>query len=308
LPIQIILDLIASTPRSFSLVQIQTSQLSPTNNDILFIPILDRRSICHRTRTPLPWTLSTDPHTGTFDHHFGLSIQHANFMLSLSHPEFPSQQSSVGITYSTTEARYPAGIPNTQQATTTQHPAQNSHTTTNGYQFHNGYVPEYNDEQPYTSGVQSTSTSTYHTFSSPEYQQESSWDGQGYQEYGQYYLPATSYPSQSQPNYDSVLVIDTIEDEHSEAWVDLSRSNHAGFEGVGLRPQQPSTDSRHNQQNTYTENFAHTPTARRWSREYSPEERLRIGLPRWETEQHRIEYQRRQNQGRQHHRSQGSRR
>lgn len=35
----------------------------------------------------------------------------------------------------------------------------------------------------------------------------------------------------------------------------------------------------------------HSPTVRRWSRENAPDERLRLGLPRWESEQHRAAYQ-----------------
>lgn len=43
------------------------------------------------------------------------------------------------------------------------------------------------------------------------------------------------------------------------------------------------------------------PSIRRWSLENAPEERIRIGLPRWESEQHRAEYQ----QGNMHEHSNG---
>jgi hypothetical protein len=35
-----------------------------------------------------------------------------------------------------------------------------------------------------------------------------------------------------------------------------------------------------------------SPTTRRWSTEDCPEERLRLGLPRWESDKHRAEYER----------------
>lgn len=187
----------------------------------------------------------------------------------------------------------------------TQQPVQSSWENTKGYQCQNGYAVELSDQCSYTSEGQYTSASTYNTISSSEHQQESARDGQGYQQYGQYYLPSTSFPPQEQPNYDSVLVIDSIEDEQAQTWVDPSRSSGTGYGEARSRDQETPETGRYAEQSNQTANVARTPTTRRWSREYSPEERMRVGLPRWETEQHRIDYERRQ-QGRQ--RSHGRRR
>jgi hypothetical protein len=244
-------------------------------------------------------------HTGTFYRYFCVPSQHTNVILGCSHADFPSQQFDAGITYSValpTQAHYPVGIPYDPAAPMTQQPAQDQRVTIDGHYYQTGYA-EYSDGYSHTSGDQSTSASANDALPS-ENQQESQWDGQ-------YYFPTTSYPPQEPLRYASELSIDSIEDDQDETRIDSSGLHQAGsarsVEAGSRVQQQPLAPGRYTQQNNQTANVARTPTARRWSREYSPEERIRVGLPRWETKRHRKNYERKQKQGYQrsegHHRS-----
>jgi hypothetical protein len=62
--------------------------------------------------------------------------------------------------------------------------------------------------------------------------------------------------------------------------------------GGGYATSQASEQGYHVQHNGQMVNQEYPPATRRWSAEYSPEERLRLGLPRWESEQHRLAYER----------------
>lgn len=224
-----------------------------------------------------------------------------------SHSDFPSQEASVSTAYSTastTQARYPAGLPYNHTATT-QQSGQHTYATTKDYQYQNGYPVDYSHGYSYKNGNQSQSASTYDVLS-PSEPQESQLDDQGRQQYRQYYLPTTSYPPQDTPKYDPELDIDSVEDQQAGAWAGASRypdqASEAPYSGYGdatSQAQQPSAVVRHTPQNPQTANVARTPTAQRWSREYSPEERMRVGLRRWETDQDRIDYERQQSQRRQ---------
>jgi len=206
--------------------------------------------------------------------------------------DFTSQESHPGTTYATdytTQARLPVGVPYPRDATTT---TQDTRTITNDQPYQNGYAVDYSDENSYTNGDYSQSASSYDTVSPSNQPQVAHWDGQGYQHYRQYYLPPTSYPQET-PKYDPEIVIDSIEDEP----VSSQYSNLPEHGSARARSQQHAAASTH--QNPHQTNVARTPTARRWSREYSPEERMRVGLSRWETEQDRMDYyERQQRQGR----------
>jgi hypothetical protein len=164
--------------------------------------------------------------------------------------------------------------------------------TTDDYQHQNGYATDPSEGCSYTSGNHSYSASTYYTWSASERQYQPQWDGQGYQQYGRHYLPTASNPPHDIPDYDSELVIDSVERDEARAWGDASRPPTQPRAGDGRAQRQQRPAPARNQQSQ--QNIAHTHTTQRWSREYSPEERMRVGLPRWETEQHRIDYQRRQ--------------
>ena len=198
--------------------------------------------------------------------------------------EPPVQQPAVNYPYSATQTEYLAGYPNTQPAATTYNSAQNPRFATNGYQYRTGYAPEYNDAFSYMIEDQSTSARVYNPLSSSEHQPEPRRENHEYRQDGQYYLPSTSYPLMKQTNYDSVLTIDTVEDEYSATW---AQSSHSEYEVARSATQESDAPERYSQG---TNHAAHSPTARRWSREYSPDERMRVGLPRWETEQDRLEY------------------
>jgi hypothetical protein len=148
------------------------------------------------------------------------------------------------------------------------------------------------DSYSYTNVVQSQSASTYENSSATEQNPEPQWESQGYFQQGQYYLPTTPYDSQTIPTYNPELVIDSIEEGHPAVWGDAScYPSQSGYGEAGARIQQTFTAGTDTQQNSQTANVAHTLTTKRWSREYSPEERMRVGLPRWESEQHRIDYE-----------------
>lgn len=170
-----------------------------------------------------------------------------------------------------------------------QQPAHDSLVSTNGYHYHNEHAVQYSDEHSSTSEDQYNSAYTYNIFRSSGQNQESTSVGQDYQQYAQYYLPATTFPSQDQPNYDRVLVFDPIEDDQVGSRVDPRHLGQAHHGEERCREQEAPAPSRSAHQSNQTVNVARTPTAGRWSREYSPEERMRLGLRRWETEQHRID-------------------
>ena len=214
------------------------------------------------------------------------SSQDVNFMLSHSQADFLSQQSEVNTPYSTTQAHHPRSVLNIQPAIATNQQEEDSHRTINGYQDDSVYSPEPDDAYSY----QSTSLSSHNTVASSEQQQESWWDDQGYQQYGQYHLLATGAASQEQFAYDPVLIIDPVEGGGPEAFTDFAYSNPPRHEVADTRLQQLSTSRQSTQQRNHADNIAYTPTARRWSREYSPEERMRVGLRRWENEQARTDY------------------
>jgi hypothetical protein len=239
-------------------------------------------------------TSSVDAQNGsTYRYYLSLQCQKqsADATSSQSHADSPFQESCTGSTNPTdhtTEAQYPVDIPYDHAAVTATQPAQDTRAITNDYAIN------YNEGYSYTNGDYSKSTSSYDIFPRSEQQSEFQWNGNGYQQYQQYYLPPTSYPQET-PKYDPELVIDSIEEER-----DSSRFPNQPQQGRARhRPEDAATSDRSphrasSQQNSQTTNVAHTPTARRWSREYSPGERMRVGLPRWETEQHRMDYERQQ--------------
>jgi hypothetical protein len=105
----------------------------------------------------------------------------------------------------------------------------------------------------------------------------------------QYYLQATSHPDV--PNYGTELIIDSVEDVQGSRH--LAQPDHGSDRP---RHQLPDSNQRRtpHQQTAQARNVARSLTARRWSREYSPEERMRVALPRWATEQDRLDYECRQ--------------
>ena len=217
---------------------------------------------------------------------------------SHSHIDFTSQDPHAGTAdaaaYITqapklAEAKYHNAAPMAQQST------GDTRTTTGDYHYQNEYTTDSTEDCSYTSECHSYSASTYDTWSSFKQQYQPRWEGQGYQQYGQYYLPTTSNPPQDVPNYDPEIVIDSIEGMEGSARGDACNPPiPPRAEDGRAHHQQPSLSFRNQQAQ---ENIAYTPTARRWSCEYSPEERMRVGLPRWKTEQHRIDYERPQSQG-----------
>lgn len=160
---------------------------------------------------------------------------------------------------------------------------------------------DYSDAYSSTNGEASGSQSgySYDSYAAPE----EIWDYHGYQQSNQYYLATSMYPTQETPNYDLELVIESIEDEPATSSAVASNdASQPVTDDSRESAQQPSANT-YPPQTAQTANVPGTVTARRWSREYSPEERMRVGLLRFPTEQHRVEYerqQRHQRQSRQH--------
>lgn len=228
--------------------------------------------------------MSPDSNTSSVDAQNGSAY-------SRNHTGSPSQESCTGSTNPTgctTEAQYPVHIPHHYAAATAAQSVQDKRA------FTNDDAISYREGNSCTNGDYSQSASSYNTFTRSEEQSELQCNGHGYQQYRQYYLPPTSYPQET-PKYDPELVIDSIEEERDSPHF----PNQPQQGRARRRPDDAATASRspqraQSQQNSQATNVAHTQTARRWSREYSPEERMRVGLPRWETEQHRIDYERQQ--------------
>jgi hypothetical protein len=114
-----------------------------------------------------------------------------------------------------------------------------------------------------------------------------------YQEFQLEHLPIPYNPGEIQM-YDSELVLDSVEEQEGSS----QYSKRPGFESFEFQPQNDATKRSQDQAprhlNPQATNIARTPTTRRWSREYAPEERIRVGLPRWESKEARRKYERHQ--------------
>jgi hypothetical protein len=242
-------------------------------------------------------TSSLDPQNGSAYRYFlslRLRTHRADTSPSHSNPDLPFEESNTGSTYPTdhtTQAQYPIDVPYNQTSAAATQPTRDTGAGSNDQHYASDYTINYTDGNSYTKGDHSQSASNHETICSSDEQQQLWWDDEGCQRYRQYYLPVTPY-AQETPNYDPELVIDSIEDDQCTSRF----SNQPEYREARARLHQPSTTGS-TQENPQPANVARTPTARRWSREYSPEERMRVGLLRWETEQHRINYERQQRPG-----------
>jgi hypothetical protein len=103
----------------------------------------------------------------------------------------------------------------------------------------------------------------------------------------EYYLPPG--PSYSPPMYERELIID---EENTGTSVPPMTGRNQCSGQTRLHPtQQNSEQVSHARQNGQTRYHSPPPTTQRWSAEYSPEERMRVGLPRWESHDREVQYQ-----------------
>lgn len=217
------------------------------------------------------------------------------YIPSSSNADFSRHEPSDGTIYPavyTAQARRPPRVAHVRAGTVVQQPTRGTRFSTNGYQHQNGYYVMNGDSDSYIAGDQSQSVPACETSPASGQNPEPQWGSSGYLQEGQYYLPTTPYDSQTTPTYNSELIIDSIEEGDSGTWGDDSRyPRQSSYREPRSQIQQTFTGGDYTRQDSQTANIARTPTTRRWSREYSPEERMRVGLPRWESEQHRIDYE-----------------
>jgi hypothetical protein len=105
-----------------------------------------------------------------------------------------------------------------------------------------------------------------------------------------YYFPADrTYTQQPQPTrYDNNLAFD---DDQNGTPANSGHTGRATHYNSDYYPQQTSAQGHYSTYGNGHSNAQHSETTRRWSTEISPEERLRLGLPRYESEEQRLAYE-----------------
>lgn len=110
---------------------------------------------------------------------------------------------------------------------------------------------------------------------------------QGYAGQAYYFPPDQTY-AQQPARYDYSLAFD---DDQNVPLINSGYTGQATSYNSGYYPQQTSAQGRYNTYGNNQSNAQHSETTRRWSTEISPEERLRLGLPRFESEEKRLAYE-----------------
>jgi hypothetical protein len=98
-----------------------------------------------------------------------------------------------------------------------------------------------------------------------------------------------SYPQYQQLiRYDNNLTFDA---DQIATPVNSGYTSQATHYNSGHYPQQTSTQDYYNTYENIQNNAQNSNTTQRWSTEISPDERLRLGLPRYESEEQRLAYE-----------------
>jgi hypothetical protein len=112
-----------------------------------------------------------------------------------------------------------------------------------------------------------------------------------------YYFPADQTYAQQPVRYDNNLAFDDDQNGTSENSGYTGQTTQSGYTSQTTHYNSdyyPQKTSGQGHYNTYVNGHGHaqhSETTRRWSTEISPEERLRLGLPRYESEEQRLAYE-----------------
>jgi len=104
------------------------------------------------------------------------------------------------------------------------------------------------------------------------------------------YYPAAGTVYAQYPVYDSELSIDGDQAGPTAMAHNPNASPDQTQSGTEQNPTNGIYYGR-DQQNDFTANQYYSPPTNWWTAENSPEERIRLGLPRWESEEHRLAYE-----------------
>jgi hypothetical protein len=184
---------------------------------------------------------------------------------SYPHPHVNTVQAS------TAHARYPAGILHGEIVTSNYSPINGNSNNLGG---------EYEHEASHYSGASNSHTaSTYNASPTTSYSTESEYANLPHVDLAYYPSDTAAY---AHTTYASTI---SIEYDQNGGYV-AGRPNSG--KPVSDHVHSPGHSTQHD---IHIIDQQHSLSMRRWSLENSPEERIRIGLPRWESEQHRIAYE-----------------